>query len=133
MIAGLNKKHFAAGFALGFVVALLVSGIVVRGFARAHREPERFKARVLKKMKNDLKLDEAQYGKASAILDAKFAEMRTVRDSQRDAVEKLHFAARAEIREVLDEEQRAKFDAFTKKMDERRARRRGARPAGPDE
>ena len=122
MIANLNKKQFAAGFGIGFLVALIFAGIFVKTVIKRHRDPEGQKVRMVEKIKKGLKLDPDQTVKVQTIVDTRFGEMKTIHESVRKDHDRIHKGARSEIREILNEEQIKKFDAFTKKMDARRAR-----------
>lgn len=122
MIKNLNKKHFAAGFVLGFIIAFAISGIAIKTALKRHHDPSGHKVRMVKKIKKVLKLDPAQTEKVTAIIDLRFDEMRKVHKNTRKEHERLHGLARAEIRALLNGEQLERFDKFIKAVDKRRAR-----------
>jgi Spy/CpxP family protein refolding chaperone len=133
-MSGLNKKQFFAGFALGVLVGAILVGLFVKAAIQRHKNPEAHKARMVKRIKKGLNLDEAQTAKVKAVIDRTHAEMTSSFKEARARHDKLHMEARGEIRSLLDAEQQVKFDKFVEKWDKRRRRRRkhGPSPEKPE-
>ena len=76
------------------------------------------------KMRKELGLTDEQSTRVRAILDETGNEYRALRTELRPRFEEPRLRARAKIRELLDEEQRRKFDAHAAERDaERNAKR----------
>jgi Spy/CpxP family protein refolding chaperone len=117
----------AVVFVLGTVTGAALGGLYhSRAGGRAHsggdgdgeRGPRHFD-----KMRKELNLSDEQATRVRAILDETGNEYRALRTELRPRFEEPRLRARAKIREVLDEEQRRKFDALAAERDAKRDER----------
>jgi Spy/CpxP family protein refolding chaperone len=113
----------AAVFALGCATGALLDSAyrlragAARGESRGGRHnPEH----MFEKMRRELALDERQSAEVRKILDETRNEYRALRTELRPRFEEPRLKARARIREVLNEEQRRKFDAQAAERDAKR-------------
>jgi Spy/CpxP family protein refolding chaperone len=84
----------------------------------------------LKRLTRLLKLNDEQQGKVQSILEEQKQRFEKLRQDQSDgddpqAIRELQKETSAQIREVLDDEQKAKFDAYEKKQQQPREQRGG--------
>ncbi len=114
------------------VVFLLGAAIgVVVGYASAHRsyadttagpsmsEPER-RARRVAEITREVGLSPEQSQKLDGIIASTHEEMKKAREKSDAEIEGLRLKAREEMRGFLTAEQKPKFEAFVRKLDEER-------------
>jgi Spy/CpxP family protein refolding chaperone len=122
MTVQLNKKQFAAGFALGFLVALILAGAVTRMMVRRHRNPGKFQGKIVEHLEKKLELSAEQTAQVREILKGRFAQMREVRMMGRMRHDRISARTREQINAVLTTSQRQQFRMITQKMDKKRER-----------
>ena len=113
---------FAVVFALGVATGAALDG-VYRSRAVASRSAEERKRDAdahFEKMRTDLNLSDDQSAKIRAVLEETRNEYRQLRNELRPRFDEPRLKARARIRDLLNDEQRKKFDAMTAQMDARR-------------
>ena len=132
MIAKGNIKFkiwlvLAVVFILGTVTGAALGGLYhsrAGGRGRGDgRDPRQFD-----KMRSELGLSDEQATRVRAILDETRNEYRALRTELRPRFEEPRLKARAKIREVLNEEQRRKFDAQAAERDAKRGEHERDRP-----
>lgn len=106
------------GAALGGLYHSRAGGRARGGDGDGARGPRQFD-----KMRKELGLSDEQATRVRAILDETGNEYRALRTELRPRFEEPRLRARAKIREVLDEEQRRKFDAHAAERDAKRDER----------
>lgn len=82
--------------------------------------------RIVQRMARDLKLDDSQTQRVSAILDDYFAKRRELDQKHLPEFDALRQQAREQIRQVLNPEQLAMFNDHVRKMDERMKKQRAS-------
>ena len=117
---------FVAVFALGCVTGAALDGLYRSraggpGRGERGRDPEEHFAR----MRKDLNLTDEQAAKVRAVLEETRNDYKQLRAEMRPRFEEPRLKARARIRELLDEEQRRKFDAVVAQKDAERKSERG--------
>jgi Spy/CpxP family protein refolding chaperone len=111
-----------------FLVGAAVGGVF--GYSFAHHayasnipaqlsEPER-RAKRVADMTKDLGLTPDQATKTDAIIKAAHQQMQTIRDKAESDVEVVRTQARSQMRTILSDDQKPKFEELVKKMDEER-------------
>ena len=113
---------FAVVFALGCATGAALDG-VYRSRAAAPRSAEDRKREAeahFEKMRSDLNLSDDQSAKIRAVLEETRNEYRQLRSELRPRFDEPRLKARARIRDILNDEQRKKFDAATAQMDAKR-------------
>jgi Spy/CpxP family protein refolding chaperone len=89
-------------------------------FGPGHWKKGNMKQRMVEKMSRELQLSAEQKTQVQAILEAKHPQMMALHEEMRPKFEALRNTTHEEIRKVLNPEQQVKFDAFSKKHEERR-------------
>ncbi|MBI4247988.1 MAG: hypothetical protein HY611_00680 [Elusimicrobia bacterium] len=120
----LEWKQILIAFILG---ALLAGGLGVLALkVNAHRRwgGEQGYARMVERFNKKLDLTAEQSAKVAAILEEKRKKIKAVRGEFGPRFEEIRNSARAEIRAVLDDRQREKFDKLQSKGDSRWKKRR---------
>lgn len=115
--------YFILTFLLGVVVG--GAGAVFYAFHSGHWPRHFDPQRLVRRMTRELGLSDAQVPQVSQIVDEtskRFADLHKQKDTQFDA---LRLESQARIRQILNPEQQAKFDAMMRRFEERR------RKAGP--
>jgi hypothetical protein len=107
-----NSKHVAAASLLG---AVLVGGVLGFTTARVMNTPESIYLESRRKsmselLAHDLGLGVAQGAQLDSILDRRARDMRAVMAPVRPQLDSIRNRARDEIRRMLTDEQRAKFE-----------------------
>lgn len=77
----------------------------------------------LRKLENDLQLEPTQLERVRATLREKHQKMRQIRRRMRPEVESLLQEAQREIRVLLNDDQKGRFDQMVKEFKERRRRK----------
>jgi len=129
---GETRRKAWEWLALLFVLGAAIGGVF--GYSFAHRrhgatnpggpalsEPERRAKRVAEVTKA-LGLTPEQSQKADAIIAAAHEEMKAIHDKAETDVDAVRQKARAQIREFLTAEQKAKYEEFVRRFDEERKR-----------
>jgi hypothetical protein len=129
-----TRKKAGLWLAFVFVLGAAVGGVF--GYSFAHHthaeemrrpgspqlsEPER-RAKRVADMTNELGLTAEQTAKVDGIIHATHDEMKSVRDKCESDVEGLRLKARDQIRLVLTDEQKPKFEQMVQRMDAERKR-----------
>lgn len=97
--------------------------------ARPMTEPER-RAKRVAEMTKELGLNAEQSAKADEIIRGAHQEMKGIRDQAEKDVDVAREKARNEMRVSLTEEQKPKFEAMVKRMDEERKKQQQQYAAG---
>lgn len=120
-----------AGLWLALVFLLGAAIGVVFGYSFGHRsyaagktgpplnEPER-RAKRVADMTAEIGLSAEQSAKMDGIIRGAHEEMKTIRDKAEADVDTVRQRARKQMRENLTEEQKPKFEAMVRRMDEER-------------
>ncbi len=116
--------------AVVFVLGAAIGGVFGYGFA--HRsfalgkvsaappcEAER-RAKRVEEMTKEIGLTPEQSQKVDGIIKAAHEEMNTIHDKAETDVDGVREKARVQMREFLTEEQKPKFEAFVRRIDEER-------------
>ena len=113
---------FAVVFALGIATGAALDGVYRSRAAAGHSAEERKREAEahFEKMRGDLNLSDDQSAKIRAVLEETRNEYRQLRNELRPRFDEPRLKARARIRDVLNDEQRKKFDAMTAQMDAKR-------------
>ena len=114
---------FVVVFALGCVTGVALDGVYrSRAASMGHGEEDRKRADEahFNKMRQDLNLTDEQATKIHVVLDETRSEYRQLRTELRPRFDEPRLKARARIRELLNDEQRKKFDSLTAQMDAKR-------------
>ena len=134
-----QESRRKAGLWLG-VVFVLGAGIGgVFGYSFAHRsyaaprapaaapsEPER-RAKRVAEMTKEVGLSEEQAREVDAIIHAAHDEMKTIHDKADKDVDAVRHKARDQVRALLTEEQKPKFEAMVKRVDEERKKQQAGK------
>jgi len=104
------------------LVGAIFIGLFAKSAFRRFKDPQAHKTRMVQRLQKGLELDSGQTEKVAAIINRTQAEMTRSFENARGVHEKLHKEARAEIRELLNDEQKTRFDAFIEKWESRRKR-----------
>ena len=127
-----TRKKAGLWLVFVFVLGAAVGGVFGYSFAHhAHAatinvppqlsEPER-RAKRVADMSKELGLTAEQGAKVDGIIHATHDEMKSVRDKCESDVEGLRMKARDQIRLVLTDEQKPKFEQMAQRMDAERKR-----------
>jgi Spy/CpxP family protein refolding chaperone len=127
-----TRKKAGLWLAFVFVLGAAVGGVFGYSFAHhAHAatmnvapqlsEPER-RAKRVADMTRELGLTAEQAARVDTIIHATHDEMKSVRDKCESDVEGLRLRAREQIRLLLTEEQKPKFEQMVQRMDAERKR-----------
>jgi Spy/CpxP family protein refolding chaperone len=112
---------FAVVFALGCATGAALDGVYRSRAANRSGEDRKHEAEEhFEKMRSDLSLTDDQATKIRAVLDETRNEYRQLRTELRPRFDEPRLKARARIRELLNDDQRKKFDAITAQMDAKR-------------
>ena len=113
-------------FFLTLLPGIIAGGTAVYYYAQhsGHWHGHFDQKRIVQRMARDLKLDDSQTQKVSAILDDYFAKRRELDQKHVPEYDALRQQAREQIRQVLNPEQLAKFNDHVRKMDERMKKQR---------
>jgi hypothetical protein len=120
---------FVLGAAIGGVFGYsfaLRSQASTKANAPAQSEAER-RAKRVSEMTSAIGLTPDQAQKADGVIAAAHAEMGTIHDKAETDVDAVRQKARAQIREFLTEEQKPKYEAFVRHMDEERKKQQQGR------
>ena len=109
---------FVLGVALGGVLGYMFARHTVAA-ARVYMDADARRAHRVEQMSRELDLNETQKQQLAAILSQVDSQMRALRKEEMDALRK---KGRDEIRAILTTEQKAKFEAMIKRIDEQRER-----------
>lgn len=109
---------FVLGVALGGVLGYMFARHAVAA-ARVYMTPDARRAHHVEQLTRELDLSETQKQQLSAILTQVDSQMHAIRKEEMDALRK---KGRDEIRAILTPEQKAKFEAMIKRIDEQRDR-----------
>ena len=116
---------FAVVFALGVATGAALDGVYRSRAASRSAEDRKKEAEAhFEKMRRDLNLTDDQSAKIRAVLEETRDEYRQLRNELRPRFDEPRQKARARIREILNDEQRKKFDAATAQMDAKRDEQR---------
>ncbi len=122
-------------FSVGFFFGLLIGGVAARiaGPKFGHRamSPEKRQERILKRLASDLKLGDDQRKDVERILQEGRKKMDDLMEPLKPRFGEVRKETNAKIRQMLNPEQQSKFDAVTRKMENKWRDRRGL-PPGPD-
>ena len=129
---GETRRKAWEWLALLFVLGAAIGGVFGYGFAHPRHgvaspnaqtlsEPER-RAKRVAQMSREIGLTPDQSQKADAIIAAAHAEMKAIHDKAETDVDAVRQKARAQIREFLTAEQKAKYEEFVRHLDEERKR-----------
>jgi esterase/lipase len=132
---GETRRKAWEWLAVVFVLGAAIGGVFGYSFAQrsysakkvtgtAPSEAER-RAKRLAEMSKEIGLTPEQAQKVDGIITAAHAEMKTIHDKGETDVDAVRQKARAQIREFLTEEQKPKYEAFVRRMDEERKRQQG--------
>lgn len=114
---------FVVVFALGCVTGVALDGVYrsrAASMGRSEDDRKRADEAHFNKMRQDLNLTDEQASKIHVVLDETRGEYRQLRTELRPRFDEPRLKARARIRELLNDEQRKKFDAITAQMDAKR-------------
>jgi Spy/CpxP family protein refolding chaperone len=114
---------FVVVFALGCATGAALDGVYrsrAAGAGRSDEDRKRDAEAHFNKMRQDLNLTDDQAAKIRTVLEDTRNEYRQLRTELRPRFDEPRLKARTRIRELLDEEQRQKFDAVTAQMDAKR-------------
>jgi Spy/CpxP family protein refolding chaperone len=114
---------FVVVFALGCATGAALDGVYrsrAAGAGRSDDDRKRDAEAHFNKMRQDLNLTDDQAAKIRTVLEDTRNEYRQLRTELRPRFDEPRLKARARIRELLNEEQRQKFDATTAQMDAKR-------------
>jgi Spy/CpxP family protein refolding chaperone len=114
---------FVVVFALGCATGAALDGVYrsrAAGAGRSDEDRKRDAEAHFNKMRQDLNLTDDQAAKIRTVLEDTRNEYRQLRTELRPRFDEPRLKARARIRELLNEEQRQKFDATTAQMDAKR-------------
>jgi len=112
---------FLLGAALGGVLGYMFAHRAVSAANPPLSEPERRAKRVAEFTK-ELSLTPQQAEQLDAILMARHAETKTIRDQTEAQIEAVRQKGRAQVRAILTPEQLPKFEDFLKRLAEERKR-----------
>jgi len=124
-----NSARAKAAFWVGtvFVLGVALGGMLGYMFARrtvaaahGYMNADARRAHHVEQMSRELDLNETQKQQLATILMQVYSQMRPIRKDEMDALRK---KGRDEIRAILTPEQKAKFEAIIKRIDEQRERR----------
>ncbi len=110
------------GLCGGFVMGRMVPG---GGFGGAGR-PESDGGRWMSRLASDLDLSEEQKAKLHVIVQTNRSEASAFREESLGRYRELRRRFRGQIREILDDRQRERFDAMIRDADRRRHGRNGS-------
>ena len=113
---------FFMGIASGLLIANFYTTRVTGSPDAAANRPERAQGDI-NKFYDYLGLDQAQREEMHRIGEETRHEFQELRKETQPRFEAIQEQSRAKIRAVLNDEQRAKYDEFRRKMDERRRNR----------
>jgi|SRR5271157_300611 len=132
---GETRRKAWEWLAVVFVLGAAIGGVF--GYSFAHRsvaarnpniqtlsEPERRAQRVAE-MSKEIGLTAEQSRAMDTIIAAAHEEMKTIHDKAEADVDAVRQKARAQMREFLTVEQKPKFEAFVRRMDEERKKQQG--------
>ena len=113
---------FVVVFALGCATGAAIDGLyrTRAASARSREDRSRDAEAHFNKMRQDLNLSDEQATKIRGVLEETRNEYRQLRNELRPRFDEPRLRARARIRELLNDEQRRKFDEITAQMDARR-------------
>jgi Spy/CpxP family protein refolding chaperone len=114
---------FVVVFALGCATGAALDGVYrSRAASAGHTEEDRKREAEahFNKMRDDLKLSDDQAAKIRGVLEETRIEYKQLRNDLRPRFDEPRLKARARIRELLNDEQRRKFDEITAQVDARR-------------
>lgn len=114
---------FVVVFALGCATGAALDGVYrSRAAAGGHTEEDRKREAEahFNKMRDDLKLSDEQAAKIRGVLEDARNDYKQLRSDLRPRFDEPRLKARARIRELLNDDQRRKFDEITAQMDARR-------------
>jgi hypothetical protein len=111
---------FVVIFALGCATGAAVDGLYRARAARAEDERKHDAEAHFNKMRQELNLSDDQATKIRGVLEETRNEYKQLRNDLRPRFDEPRLKARARIRELLNDDQRRKFDAITAQMDARR-------------
>jgi Spy/CpxP family protein refolding chaperone len=112
---------FAVIFALGCATGAALDGVYRSRAAARGGEDRKHEAEAhFEKMRSDLSLTDDQATKIRAVLDETRNEYRQLRTELRPRFDEPRLKARVRIRELLNDDQRKKFDTITAQMDAKR-------------
>jgi Spy/CpxP family protein refolding chaperone len=112
---------FAVVFTLGCATGAALDGVYRSRAANRSGEDRKHEAEAhFEKMRSDLSLTDDQATKIRAVLDETRNEYRQLRTELRPRFDEPRLKARARIRELLNDDQRKKFDTITTQMDAKR-------------
>lgn len=127
---GETRRKAWEWLALVAVLGAAIGGVF--GYSFAHRsrgvhnpniqtlsEPER-RAKRVAEMTREIGLTAEQSQKVDAVIAAAHAEMKAIHDKADADVDGVRQRARAQIREFLTAEQKAKYEEFVRRLDEER-------------
>jgi esterase/lipase len=118
-----------------FVLGAAIGGVFGYSFAQRSyaakklaevvpSEAER-RAKRVAEMSKEIGLTPEQTKKVDGIIAAAHEEMKTIHDKSETDVDTVRQKARAQIREFLTDEQKPKYEAFVRRMDEERKKQQG--------
>jgi Spy/CpxP family protein refolding chaperone len=113
---------FVLGAAIGGVFGYsfaLRSQAAIKVNAAPPSEADR-RAKRVEEMTKEIGLTPEQSQKVDGIIKAAHEEMKTIHDKAETDVDGVREKARAQMREFLTEEQKPKFEAFVRRIDEER-------------
>ncbi len=114
---------FVVVFALGCATGAAIDALYrtrAASAARAEEARKRDPEAHFNKMRQDLNLSDDQATKIRAVLEETRNEYKQMRAELRPRFDEPRLRARARIRELLNDDQRRKFDAITAQIDARR-------------
>lgn len=112
---------FLLGAALGGVLGYLCAHRIASAASPSTNEPQR-RARRVEQLTRELSLTPAQSQQVDAILMQRHAESKAIHDQADAQLDQVHQKGREQIRAILTPEQKPKFEAFLKHLDEERKR-----------
>jgi Spy/CpxP family protein refolding chaperone len=117
---------FVVVFTLGCATGAALDGVYrsrAAGMGHSEEDRKRSDEAHFNKMRQDLSLTDEQAAKIRGVLDDTRNEYRQLRTELRPRFDEPRLKARAHIRELLNDEQRKKFDSITAQMDAKRDER----------
>jgi len=113
-------------FVLTFLLGIIAGGAGMYHYiwhsGRWHQEYDQ--KQIIKRMRKDLSLDDAQVQKLTQILDESSRKHKEIERAGEPQFDALHQATRNQIRAILNAEQLAKFNDHVRRSDERRKKQK---------
>jgi Spy/CpxP family protein refolding chaperone len=120
---------FLSGIAVGVLGDRLYSSRSVSASAKP-KTPDQWRADYVSSIRESLRLSDAQVTKLNEILDSTRARYREVKERYKPEMKQIHTEQVEEIRGILTDEQKPKYEEWREERDKRRKAEQGSSGGG---